>query len=246
MKAARMPFTPDWPHRPWRALVLVVLLAAPASADESAPSDLATFEKMGIALAQQMGIRELGMTEEQFAAFTAGFRAAYTGNHPPADESTRQLIADMQRRRNLGVVRQPNPAGPMSLHDHQLERFFANAREKFQLNRSPSGLLYRVQRGAGPRPRPDDRVVITIEARSPENVAPLPRLSGRSVRTRVSALLPGLVEGVQAMALGATGLFVLPPYLSFGVGEWPEGVEPGSPLLYYVHLEDIEPAAPIP
>jgi hypothetical protein len=43
------------------------------------------------------------------------------------------------------------------------------------------------------------------------------------------------------IGLGGEGFFVLPPGLSFGIGQWPEGVEPGMPLLYRITLQDIVP-----
>jgi FKBP-type peptidyl-prolyl cis-trans isomerase len=55
----------------------------------------------------------------------------------------------------------------------------------------------------------------------------------------MEGMLPGLMEGLQMMTVGATAVFVLPPSLSFGEGAWPEGVERGSPLVYYMSLGDV-------
>ena len=42
------------------------------------------------------------------------------------------------------------------------------------------------------------------------------------------------------------GMFVLPPDLSYGTGEWPHGVEKGSPLLFILMLHEVIPGDPAP
>jgi FKBP-type peptidyl-prolyl cis-trans isomerase len=133
----------------------------------------------------------------------------------------------------------------MGVQDHRLERFMARARENYSMMLSSSGLLFRVQGGTGPRPRPDDTIIVNIAAKAPDGKTDLPQISAPNVRTKVAHLLPGLAEGVQMIALGGEGFFILPPHLSFGVGEWPPGLEPGMPLLYRLTLTDVI-AQPLP
>jgi FKBP-type peptidyl-prolyl cis-trans isomerase len=73
----------------------------------------------------------------------------------------------------------------------------------------------------------------------------LPQLSFARAQLKMTDLLPGFMEGLQMMTVDSTAIFVLPPSLSFGEGEWPAGVERGAPLIFQVTLHEIisgEPA----
>jgi FKBP-type peptidyl-prolyl cis-trans isomerase len=70
----------------------------------------------------------------------------------------------------------------------------------------------------------------------------LPQLSSEHIRSKVDQMFPGLREGLQMMTVGSHAVLVLPPALSFGHGEWPQGVSPGSPLIFQVTLLDVVPA----
>jgi FKBP-type peptidyl-prolyl cis-trans isomerase len=108
------------------------------------------------------------------------------------------------------------------------------------MQQSDSGLLYRIiGAGAGVRPRVDDTVVVTLLAKAPDGQTDLPQLSRENARMKVSEMLPGLAEGVQRLALGGTEMLVLPPSLSFGNGEWPQGLQPGMPLLFQIELKEV-------
>jgi FKBP-type peptidyl-prolyl cis-trans isomerase len=64
------------------------------------------------------------------------------------------------------------------------------------------------------------------------------------VKSRLDDLIPGLREGLQMMVVGSQALFLVPADLTFGRGPWPEGVAPGTPLIYRIELEDVQAAAP--
>jgi FKBP-type peptidyl-prolyl cis-trans isomerase FkpA len=120
------------------------------------------------------------------------------------------------------------------------EAYMREARQRFAMQQTDSGLLYRLEAvGAGSRPRRDDTIVLSFSALAPDGKTELPQLSRQKLRTKVADLLPGLAEGVQMIALGSRILFIVPPKLSFANGEWPAGIEPGTPLIFRVELQDI-------
>jgi FKBP-type peptidyl-prolyl cis-trans isomerase len=226
-------------------LLLLFACAFPAHA-ATPDDDLAAYASMGSAVATNMRFTELGWTDAQFAAFLTGFRSAFEGKPYPANEATRRLFAETQESlaaRDSALASSPSaPApssSPASTHFDRLDHYLATARENFELQKTSSGLLYRINGGSGPRPRPQDTIVINLSAKAPDGTSALPQLSSSGVRTKVADLLPGLAEGVQMIALGGRGFFVLPPHLSFGKGPWPAGLEPGMPLIYELDLTDI-------
>ncbi len=113
--------------------------------------------------------------------------------------------------------------------------------KRFLLQRSDSGLCYEVNGGdyGGLRPTPHDVVVISLSCVGPDGTTKLPQLSQDRARIKVSDMLPGLAEGLQMMTLESQARFIVPPKLSFSDGPWPDGVAPGSPLLFTVVLHEI-------
>ena len=113
-------------------------------------------------------------------------------------------------------------------------------RKRFFLQQTDDGLGYRIEAGrGGPRPRPGDTVVITCIAAAADGKTNLPQLSSKRIRVRMADLLPGFVEGLQMMTVDAKAVLVMPPNLSFGAGEWPDGVERGTSLVFWVTLHEI-------
>jgi FKBP-type peptidyl-prolyl cis-trans isomerase len=150
----------------------------------------------------------------------------------------------MGRRIQAIVAGQAPPAAAAAPVDPQarLTRYFRAMQKQLKLQISDSGLGYNVTTSSsGVRPRPGDTVVITVQATAADGVTKLPQLSAERIRARMGGMMPGLVEGLQMMTVGAHAVFVIPPALSFGGGAWPAGVEPGSPLIYAVTLLEVTP-----
>lgn len=216
-------------------------LAATAQPAPAVPAPLAgnleAYEQFGSTVAKSAGITDLNWNEAQFAAFVAGLRAAQD-KHPVASaEPGRQLLAEIQRR--LAEVRARDKAA----QDSTLVKFMQTAQTGVGMQRTDSGLLCRLlMPGSGPRPQPGDMIVADFIAKKPDGTTEIPALSGRDMRMRVGEMPPGVNEALQMLALGGHAVFVVPPHLSFGSGQWPDGIEPGSPILLQIELKDILPA----
>ena len=118
---------------------------------------------------------------------------------------------------------------------------------RLSLQESASGLGYNVQPGKnGVRPRPGDTIAVTVHATAADGTTKLPQLSAERISVRMEGMMPGLMEGLQMMTEGAEAVFVIPPSLSFGDRAWPDGVERGSPLVYWVTLHGVTAAGTQP
>lgn len=204
---------------------------------QTSSGNLDAYEQLGAAAARSAGIADLNWTEAEFAAFVEGLRAAHEKRAQPLGEPGRRLLAEMQRR--VAEVR----AREKAEQDPKLAEFLRNVAASAGLQKTTSGLLCRIiMPGAGPRPRPGDVIMANLNVNLPDGRTPVAALSGEGAEVRVGEMPPGLNEAFQMLALGGRGVFVLPPHLTFGSGQWPEGVPPGSPLLVQIELKDIVPA----
>ena len=71
-------------------------------------------------------LKELGWTEEQFAAFVSGFRAAYSGIPYPTTEATRRLLDASQQKLAVANPEAPSTSPAKSTqHFDRLEAYFA-------------------------------------------------------------------------------------------------------------------------
>jgi FKBP-type peptidyl-prolyl cis-trans isomerase len=225
------------------SLLLLALAAGPAispAADKPVPpqpaGDLGVYAAVGSGVARSVGIADLGWTDAQLEAFIQGLRAAHAKQPYAFDDAARKLFAELQQR--VASAR-PAPAAAPAPRDTLSEQL-RPIRERLAMQQTDSGLLYRIiQGGAGPRPQPQDTVIANFSAKTPASPDELPQLSGRGMRMKVNELPAGVIEALQMLALGGTGLFFLPPHLSFGDGPWPEGIAPGTPIMLQIELVDI-------
>lgn len=202
---------------------------------------LSAYAAMGSAFAEGNHLTDLGWTDEQAAAFVDGIRAALKGKSYPFDDVAAQASAEMGRRiqESLARAQPPATAGP-AVSPAKLEEYMKTLRDRLGLQQAESGLAYRVEVGrGGPRPRPVDTVVFSSVALAADGHTKLPQLTVERTRAKMTELFPGFVEGFQMMTVESTAVFVLPAALSFGVGEWPQGIQPGSPIIFKITLHEI-------
>ncbi len=211
-----------------------------ATAQPLTPSspEAAAYATFGIVIAQNVRLDELRLSDAQFEAFIDGLRRYRLKRPPPSLNSEAETILEDIRQRVNRL--QQAPASTSAPQQDPLRSYLASVREQLSLQENESGLLHRILSGSvGPRPRAIDSVVIDIAAKSPDMSTDLPQLSRKDARIKVSDLLPGIAEGVQMLTLGASQLLVLPPHLSFGENPWPEGLQPGMPLVFQITLKEI-------
>ena len=208
--------------------------AVPPAADS-----LDAYEQLGWAAARSAGIADLSWTDGEFAAFVDGLRAAHEKRSIVMGEEGRRLLMDMQRR--VAEIR----AGREAEQNPELVEFMRDMKAKVGMQKTESGLLCRIiMPGAGPRPRLGDKVVANFDVKMRYGRTQVAALSGEDAQARVGDMPPGVDEALQMLSLGGRGVFVVPPHLSFGSGQWPEGLPPGTPILLQIELKDILPTEP--
>jgi len=198
------------------------------------------FAAIGTSFAQSSRLPELGWTEAQIEAFIDGVRGALHGKPYPFDEAARQVSAEMGRRVQEIEKQKKQTATAVLAQPGALEQFLKEARKRFSLQKADSGLYYRVDpsRG-GSRPRPGDTVVLSCITTSVDGTTPIPQLTSERATMKMTELIPGFMEGLQMMTVESKAVFIIPPALSFGEGEWPPGVDRGIPLILQVALHEV-------
>lgn len=212
------------------------------SAENTAPSvPLDAYAAVGSSIVQDNRLAQLGWNEAQIEAFLNGVRAAFRGEGRPVDAVAQALLNDIGRR--LQELEQAERRRQFSAEAFarpgHLQNYLREISKQFQLERSDSGLCYRIKSGYGARPAPEDTVVISYKVTLPDTTTEVLSLTVNRKKVRVADLLPGLVEALQMMTVDSAAVLVLPPDLSFGAGEWPAGTERGTPLLFTVKLHEV-------
>jgi FKBP-type peptidyl-prolyl cis-trans isomerase len=213
---------------------------AAASATPAPPAPafpLSAFAAIGSSFAEGNHLPELGWSDAQIEAFIDGVRASFHGKGYAFDDDARRVSAEMGRRVQEIASRdmQQELAQP-----EQLKQYLKEVCKRLNLEQTDSGLCFGIQSaGKGNRPGPDDTVLISCVATAADGSTKLPQLSYEKKRVKVSSLLPGISEGIQMMTNTSQAIFVLPPALSFGTGEWPEGVAVGTPLIFQITLHEV-------
>jgi FKBP-type peptidyl-prolyl cis-trans isomerase FkpA len=194
----------------------------------------APYAALGSFMAENNRIPDLHWTTPQFAAFQEGFRASYEGRGLPLDDDAKHLRDEISKRvQSMLAGEQPNP----------MEDYFRTLREKENVQRTASGLHYRItDEGFGSPPTAADTIVLSFSARLPDGTT-LPPLSRTRVKMAVRDLLPGLAEGVQLLRVGGKALVYLPPQLAFSADNWPPQIPKGTPLAFFLELHEIVGAA---
>ena len=127
------------------------------------------------------------------------------------------------------------------------EEFLAANRKQPGVKTTFSGLQYRiVKKGEGARPTTSDvvRVYYTMK-RTDGTVIDSSDQRGQPMDAPLRNLIPGVVEGMQLMPLGAKYIFYLPAKLAYGSRGAGDLVRPNEALIFEVELFDIDAGAAV-
>jgi FKBP-type peptidyl-prolyl cis-trans isomerase len=112
-------------------------------------------------------------------------------------------------------------------------------RKGLQMTESPTGLWYQIIRqGEGNFIKENSRIVIEYDCSlldgtkcySSEEMGPMDVIHGRS------NIAAGLNEGLRLLKPGAKAIFILPPFLAFGLPGDGKKIPPGSVVIYNVNI----------
>jgi FKBP-type peptidyl-prolyl cis-trans isomerase FkpA len=122
------------------------------------------------------------------------------------------------------------------------EAFLAKNKATKGVFTTPSGLQYMVLRqGAGPRPKPGDRVRVNYEGKLLDGkVFDSSYERGQATEFGLDQVIPGWSEGVTLMPVGAKYRFWIPGKLGYGEHGTPDGqIGPNATLQFDVELQAI-------
>jgi len=227
-----------------RCLLAGPLLGAVTALAATSSAPLDAYAAVGSSMVQDNRLSQLGWTEAQVEAFVQGVRAAFRGEGRPVNAATQALLNEIGRRTQemeQAELRARFGAEAFARPGY-LQTYLKEMAKQFQLERSDSGLCYGIRPGYGARPTPEDSVVISYKVNLADTTTEVAALGVNRQKVRVADLPPGLVEALQMMTVDSAAMLVLPPDLSYGDGEWPEGTERGTPLLFTVKLHEVIPA----
>jgi FKBP-type peptidyl-prolyl cis-trans isomerase len=212
--------------------------AAPSPPTAGFPREV--YLSLGSNFAQQARLAQLGWSPGQFEAFLEGLRATFQGHPYATSDAARQLqLAVNQRVQELAK-------GDMRAYfadPKRLEEYMKTRARELKLQRSDTGLAFGLMAARGPfKPGPEDTVVVSYQAVAADGQTELPALTVDHKRVRVDQLMPGLAEGIQMLTAGGSGLFIVPPDLVPLDGRWPDGLEPGTPVIITLMLHEVVPA----
>jgi FKBP-type peptidyl-prolyl cis-trans isomerase FkpA/FKBP-type peptidyl-prolyl cis-trans isomerase FklB len=204
---------------------------------------LSAYEAFGSAMGQSGHFTEIGWSGAQFDSLIEGMRSVFLGKPHVVDDAGRQLAAETGRR--ITAVVSGAADAQEEFDSGKLVAYMQDVGKRLQLQMSSSGLGYTITPGPGAaKPAAGDTVVISCAAFAFDGSTKLPQLSSDRIRSRIPDMLPGFREGILLMSVGSHATFVFPPALSFGRGQWPDGVIHGSPIIFDVTLREIIPAKP--
>lgn len=120
------------------------------------------------------------------------------------------------------------------------DEFLSQNKKKKGIETTKSGLQYKVvEKGKGPKPSPNDSVLVTYKGMFMDNVVFDSTTGMQPVPLNLQRTIPGLMEGVQLMSEGAKFRFFVPPELGYGPQGAPPVIPPNSMLIFDVTLNKI-------
>lgn len=170
-----------------------------------------------------------------------GVRDVLSGGKPLLDDA--QLKAELTAfGERMRARMQAAAAAAGAKNKTEGEAFLAKNKAQKGVFTTPSGLQYMVLRqGAGPRPKPGDRVRVNYEGRLLDGkVFDSSYERGEAAEFGLDQVIPGWAEGVTLMPVGAKYRFWIPGKLGYGEHGTPDGqIGPNATLQFDVELQAI-------
>lgn len=229
----------------WVVIIAFLLLGCGGGADKDATSSVkleGETPRSSYAVGYNYGtnIRRIA-GEMDVDALLAGVRDAYTGGEArikpeELQQRLQQFQQDVMRRDQ--TRRQEESSRNKAEGDAFRE---ANAK-KPGVKVTDSGLQYSViQAGKGATPKASDMVKVHYHGTLVDGTVFDSSVErGEPVTFRLDRLIPGWVEGIQLMKVGARYRFVIPPELGYGKRGSPPRIGADATLVFEVELLGIE------
>lgn len=195
-------------------------------------------ETWGWVFAHRMRISECQFTQAEIQELVLGMSGATEGK-PIGNYANikAQVDAYIEKRHKEGLVLLK------ARSQKETEAFFAEIKKKPGVQMLPSGLAYEIlQPGQGPPPKPDQLVTIQVTGTLVDGtIFDSTASRGKPYEVKLSATMPGWLEGLQEINKGGKIKLYIPPQLACGDLGGPE-IPPFSTLICEMELLDVKDA----
>lgn len=216
--------------------------AAPATAPAKPKfTDAQIAEAYGWYTGMRMGLNQLGFTKAEVEAMGRGLVGAATGAQPAFDP--KEIGPDLQ-----AFLGKKNEAYMLKLHAENVAEgtaFFAKLKENKNVIELPSGLRYEViKAGTGATPKVGQEVSIHYTGTLPNGQvfdSSVERGQPAEMVLEPKQLIPGMLEGLQKVAVGGKVKLYIPASLGYG-DEGNQAIPPAATLIFDVELLGVKDA----
>jgi len=140
------------------------------------------------------------------------------------------------------IFAEPKPTDTESIASKNLEesnKFFEKNKKKAEVKTLPSGLQYKViKQGTGTSPGPQDFVHILYRGTLLDGTE-FERSTEAPSTFQLSNLIPGWVEALQLMKVGAKWIIYVPANLAYGKTGVNAKIGPNAGLIFEIELVDV-------
>jgi FKBP-type peptidyl-prolyl cis-trans isomerase len=205
----------------------------PAPPPQSEPiSDAQLMQDYGWLVAPDPG--QLGITEEEKAAFLKGVEAHLNGEAGPADpQASWQQLQQHLSERFVKINKQKGAD------------YIANLKKTNpKVKKTEDGLYYEIiEEGTGPKAGPNDTVKVNYKGTLVDGTEfDSSYKRGTPAVFPVANVVPGFGEGVQLIGKGGKVMLYIPSELAYGDNARPNSpIPPGSTLIFEVEMVDVNP-----
>lgn len=219
--------------------------AAPAPAKKFTETEI--METYGWVMGARMGLAELEFTPAQIEAMARGMALAAAGKAPPYDaQQIGPQLEELLAKKNQNFV-----AKLRSQNLADAAKFFTSLKDKKEIQELPSGLRFEnLKAGTGASPKPGQVAKIhytgtfingQVFDSSVQRGEPIELLVQTPSKEDPRGAIPGMVEGLQKLAVGGKARLYVPPHLAYG-DDGSQGIPPAATLVFEVELLEVKDA----
>jgi len=242
-------------------LMSLIIAQAPAIAEESGKASAGESENQGDrALNESTGyyfgytfgnmLKQGGNEDIDIDSLHQGIVDSLAGRQPDLSVEEQRAVVELIRARQQEVSKEREEAQQRAeARQEELgaenlaraETFLEKNAEKAEVQTTDSGLQYEiVEKGSGPRPDEDSRVVVHYEGRLTNGeVFDSSRARGSPAEFGLQQVIPGWTEGLQLINEGGKARLYIPPALGYGAGGT-ETIPPNAVLVFDVELLEVK------
>jgi len=226
-------------------LVALMMVAAPAFAEEAAPAKSKKEDvsySLGMKIGQDIKDQELDLDADSLAA---GIKDTLSGGKAKFTAEQQQQIL-MQYQQELRAQAEVKAKATADKNKAEGDKFLADNKKKKDVVTLPSGLQYKIlTKGTGPKPKATDTVSVQYKGtllNGTEFDSSYKR--GEAATFPVNGVIPGWVEALQLMPVGSKWQLFIPPGLAYGERGAGPAISPNSTLIFEVELVSIKQDEP--